>query len=168
MTKFKTCLIIILALCLSVITFQCIYPRLAHKMSYVAPQHSILIERPNPTYYYSKDLIRTKLEYLTGVKYYIYKEKVTKPKYYARTSFMFRTIAIDNSLTINEYVEVLCHELLHLKFNTANERFTQYQTFVFLYNSEFRQTALNILYKMQYGYYAYEYNCYSQIVEYLS
>jgi hypothetical protein len=57
--------------------------------------------------------------------------------------------------------------LLHLKYNTINERYVQYQTFVTLFNSEFRQIALNIVYKMQEGKYLYEYNCYAQIYDYL-
>lgn len=168
MTKFKTCIIVILAVLLLIVAFQSIYPRFAHRMEYVEPTDIISVQYKEVDYGYSKSTIKDKLKNIVGIKFYIYIEKNISSEYLGKTSFMFRTITLDKNLTNNEYIEVLCHELLHLKYNTANERFTQYQTFVFLYNSEFRQTALNILYKMQYGYYAYEYNCYSQIVEYLS
>lgn len=138
------------------------------RMEYIAPTDIISMQYKEIDYGYSKSTIKDKLENIVGIKFYIYKEKNISSEYLGRTNFIFRTIILDKNLTNNEYIEVLCHELLHLKYNTANERYTQYQTFVYLYNSEFRQTALNILYKMQYSYYSYEYNCYSQIVEHLS
>lgn len=168
MTKFKTCIIVILAVLLLIVAFQSIYPRFAYRMEYITPTDIISMQYKEIDYGYSKSTIKDKLENIVGIKFYIYKEKNISSEYLGRTNFIFRTIILDKNLTNNEYIEVLCHELLHLKYNTANERYTQYQTFVYLYNSEFRQTALNILYKMQYDYYAYEYNCYSQIVEYLS
>ena len=46
---------------------------------------------------------------------------------------MFRFVIIDKTLIENEYIEVMCHELMHLKYNTINERYVQYQTFVTLF-----------------------------------
>lgn len=168
MAKIKTCIIVILAILLAITSFQTIYPRLAHKMEYVRPSTIISVDYKETNYNYSKLAIREKLENLVGVNFYIYKEKDTSSKYLGKTDFIFRTITLGKNLKVADYVEVLCHELLHLKYNTADERFTQYQTFVYLYNSEFKQTAINIIYKMNYGYYYYDYNCYSQIIDYLS
>lgn len=168
MTKFKTCIIVILAILLLIVSFQTIYPRFSHIMKYKAPTCSVLVQYKETDYGYSKSTIKDKLENIVGIKFYIYKEKNICSEYLGKTNFMFRTITLDKNLTNNEYIEVLCHELLHLKYNTANERFTQYQTFVYLYNSEFKQSALNIIYKLQHDYYYYEYDCYSQIIDYLS
>ena len=168
MTKFKTCIIVILAVLLLIVAFQSIYPRFAHRMEYVEPTDIISVQYKEVDYGYSKSTIKDKLENIVGVRHYIYIEKNTNKKYFGITNFIFRTIVIDKSLTAYDYVEVLCHELIHLKYNTANERFTQYKTFVYLYNSEFKQSALNIIYKLQHDYYYYEYDCYSQIIYYLS
>lgn len=125
------------------------------------------VEYEDVDYGYSKKQIRNKLEKLTGVTLYFYNEKTLRDGDKGVSNPMYRFIVIDKSLSANEYIEIMCHELMHLKYNTVNERYVQYHTFVTLFNSEFRQIALNIVHKMQYGEYLYEYNCYAQICDYL-
>lgn len=130
-------------------------------------KHVAQVEYEDIDYGYSKKQIRNKLEKLTGVKFYFYIEKSLREKDYAGSNALYRFVVVDKNLTTNEYVEYMCHELIHLKYNTVNDRFVTYHTFVTLFNSEFIQIALNMVYKMQYGEYLYEYNCYAQIYDYL-
>ena len=168
MTKLKTCIIVILSILSAITSFQAIYPRFSHRMEYVIPNDIIYVSYIDIDYNYSKQDIRLRLESITGIKYYFYTEKSLKNNIMGYTNITLRHITIDSNISNNEYIEVLCHELLHLKYNTGNERFTQYKTFVTLYNSEFKQIANNIVNKMYNGYYHYDYNCYAQIIEYLN
>ena len=163
----KTKIIIVLSALLLAVGFEAIYVRVAHRMEWIPNKSVVAVEYKDIDYGYSKKEIRNKLETLTGVKWYSYKEKTLKEGNKGMSSPMLRRIVVDKNLTENEYIEVMCHELLHLKYNTINERYVQYHTFVTLFNSEFRQIALNIVYKMQYGEYLYEYVCYAQIYDYL-
>lgn len=166
-SKIKTIIILILSILLVIFGVLTIYPHCSHKMKYKHATNTIYIKRVEIEYNYSKQEIRNKLEDITGISWYIYREKNLKEGTYGRTQLMFRTIEVEPSISENKYIEVVCHELLHLKYYTLNERFTTYQTFVTLYNSEFKQVALNMIHDMQYGEYLYEYECYAQIVEYL-
>ena len=134
-------------------------------MPYVYATHSIYMEYKDTTYNYSNMEIKEKLEDLVGVNHYIYKEQNIERR--GRTLLMFRIITIQRNLSQMLYIDVLCHELLHLKYYSINERFVMYKTFITLYNSEFKQVAINIAYRMKHGYYPYKYECYAQIVEYL-
>lgn len=160
-------IIICLSILLFIVGFEAIYVRVAHKMEWRATQFVIEVEYKDVDYGYSKKQIRNKIEKLTGVNIYLYKEKYLREGDKGICFPMFRFVIIDKNLTQNEYIECICHELTHLKYNTVNERYVQYQTFVTLFNSEFRQIAINIVYKMQYGEYLYEYECYAQIYDYL-
>lgn len=56
-------------------------------------------------------------------------------------------ILVDNSIDGWELVKTLAHELCHIKYYTANETFTEYMTFVELYESDnyiLKQVALNL------------------------
>lgn len=165
--KTKIIIIVCLSILLFVVGFEAIYIKVSHKMEWRPVEHIVQVEYKDIDYGYSKKQIRNKLEKLTGVTLYFYKEKTLKDGQHGMASPMFKFILVDKNLPENEYIEVMCHELIHLKYNTINERYVQYHTFVTLFNSEFRQTALNIVHKMQYGEYLYEYNCYAQIYDYL-
>lgn len=165
--KIKIIIIICLSVLLVIIGVDAIYIRTAHKMEWRSAKYVAQVKYEDIDYGYSKKQIRNKLEKLTGQKLYFYKEKTLRDGDKGISSPMLRFVIIDKNLTSNEYIEVMCHELIHLKYNTINERYVQYQTFVTLFNSEFRQIALNIVYKMQYGEYLYEYECYAQIYDYL-
>lgn len=163
----KSMLIFLISLLLCILIFQIIYPRFSYNMKYVKPTIYLGVQYKYVDYKYSKQEIKNKLENIINVDYYIYIETDLKDNINGCTNLMFRCILIDKDLSQLDYIETMCHELIHLKYDTANERFTQYQTFITLYNSEFRQVALNIIYYMENGYYCYDYDCYSQIVDYL-
>ena len=48
----------------------------------------------------------------------------------------FNIVTLDNDLTGWDMLYVLTHELCHIKYYTADETFTEYMTFVELYESE--------------------------------
>ena len=162
----KKAVIIIICILLGIVTFEMIYPRVAYKMEYKSANTSIYVEYKEVTNY-TKQEVKSKLEELLGLSCYFYQEKDLGEEISGVSYLMFRFIIIEKDLNINDYIEVLCHEMIHLKYNTLNERFTQYKTFEVLYNSEFNQVALNIAYNMKHGIYPYEYDCYAYIVEYL-
>lgn len=163
----KNLIILLISLLLCILVFQIIYPRFSYNMKYVKPTTYLGVQYKYVYYKYSKQEIKNKLEDIIDVDYYIYIETELNDNINGCTNLMFRYILIDKDLSQLDYIETMCHELIHLKYNTGNERFTQYQTFITLYNSEFRQVALNIIYYMENGYYYYDYDCYSQIVDYL-
>lgn len=165
-TRIKNTILTLCIILVAFLSFLTIYGFTANSMLY-KPYNKINIEYTEPTYNYSKTEIRNKLNHITGVSWYIYREKNLKEDISGRTQLLFRTIEVSPQLTTNEYIEVMCHELMHLKYHTRNERFAQYQTFVTLYNSEFRDIALKIAYDMGERLYEYEDNCYEQIVDFL-
>ena len=162
----RSLIIVCEILLLALFWFEIVNARLV-KMPYEIPNSSIYVEYVNIDYGYTKAELKTKIENLTGQRWYIYREKELEPFTYGQTYIMFRWVEISEDLDLNTYAETLCHELVHLKYNTGDERFTTYQTFVILYESEFRQIALNMLYGQANGQYSYDYDCYAQMVNYL-
>jgi hypothetical protein len=162
----KKAVIIIICILIGVCVFEMIYPRFAHKLEYKSATTTIYVEYKEVTDY-TKEEVKNKLENILGVNSYFYVEKDLDEDISGFTYLMFRLIVIEKDLSINDYIEVLCHEMIHLKYNTIDERFTQYKTFERLFESEFRQVALNIVHDMQWGVYPYEYECYAYIVDYL-
>ena len=80
----------------------------------------------------SKQEIRVLLENELDFKNYVYKEGNTKNYSVA----MFRYINVDKDLDVEQYCIVLCHEMCHIKYFTANERYTQFMAFKSLYESD--------------------------------
>lgn len=78
-----------------------------------------------------------------------------------------RVVWIDKDISTTDYVWTMCHELVHLKHHTICERYTNYMTFVYLYNSEFRPMAINLACSMRDGGFAEDYNAYMQVEQYL-
>ena len=114
---------------------------------YIEEKNTINFTYPDDTYLYDKKEVRKKLEKLTGIKCYTYREEYFSLdlKYSAYCVIIRREIVIDESLSYYGYVKSLCHELCHLKYLSAKERYVDYKTFVLLYESNepgFRNTAL--------------------------
>lgn len=53
-----------------------------------------------------------------------------------RASLFFNIIEIKATLNGAHFAIVLTHELVHLKYNTNDERFTNFHTFIILYESQ--------------------------------
>lgn len=84
-------------------------------------------------------------------------------------SFISGLIMIDRDLSVNDYAKAVFHERLHLYYYTACERFVQYQTFRFLYESDnvyIRKIGVEIALEIFNNQYPENYNCTSQIIKY--
>ena len=82
----------------------------------------------------TKQEIRTLLENEMDFKNYIYKEGSVKNGGYSVA--FYRYIKVDANLDIEQYCIVLCHEICHIKYFTANEIYTQFMAFKSLYESD--------------------------------
>lgn len=95
------------------------------------------------------------------------------------TAPMIRSIFIDREIYQSaknnddgkiKYFIVLAHEYIHLTQLTADERYTNFQAFLTLYNSGnnyLRKTSLYFASSILSGSYPYEYDCSQYIIEYL-
>ena len=88
------------------------------------------------------------------------------------TSIPTHTVMVLKNLNNMEYVETLTHEIIHLKYCTSNETFTNFMTFKYLYESDnqylkfaSREMAMNILYDDYSS--AKQYDCGYYIIKYL-
>ena len=73
--KIKIIIMICLCALICVFGFEAIYIRVAHRMEYKPIEYVVNVEYKDVDYGYSKKQIRNKLEELTGVNLYFYKEK---------------------------------------------------------------------------------------------
>lgn len=163
MTKFCIAIIILSIVSLGML----IYPNFSHNMPYKDTSVVLDISYEQVEYKMSTSQIRERIENLTGVNVYWYKENNLNGKV-GKSNLFLRQVVMDNEARQNEYIADFCHELLHIKYFTTNERFVTYKTFVTLYESEFRQVAINMACEMQNGKVDKEYNCLAQICDYLA
>lgn len=161
----KFAVVCIIFATMSLLSF--IYPKISHKMPYIEPSKVLQVEYEQTDYKMSTGEIRHRIEDLVGVNVYWYKESKLDGRV-GKSNVHLRRVVIDTNATQSDYIETLCHELLHIKHFTANERFVNYKTFVTLYESEFRQVAINMAWEMQNGKVEREYNCLAQICDYLA
>lgn len=148
-----------------------IYSNTANKMEYKsAPIISITNARENEPKE-NREYYREQIGELVNVNVYIYKEKATQQKgYYGKTYIIPRVVIVDSSIDITNYIFTLTHELMHLKHKTSNERFTNFQTFKVLYESnipDLQYVALWYAKKDMAGRILEEYSCWGHISEYL-
>ena len=106
------------------------------------------------------------------VKFYLF-FNVRPPKAGAAggTFLVPRIIVVDPSLDDTHYIVATVHELLHLKNFTISETYTQFQTFVTLYESAnplFHRAALILALEIFRGAYAKDYTCTGNIVNYIT
>lgn len=163
MFKFVVVFIILAVISLGAL----IYPNFSHKMPYREPTKVLDLRHEQIEYKVSTGEIRGRIEDLVGVKLYWYSEKPLSERV-GKSNLHLRRVVMDSNAPQSDYIETLCHELLHIKHFTASERFVNYKTFVTLYESEFRQVAINMALEMQNGKVEREYNCLAQICDYLA
>ena len=68
--------------------------------------------------------------------YMLFYKDIKPDNTYGRAFPVFRSIYIDTSLKTHRYAIVLTHEMIHIKHLTVNEMYTQYQTFLYLFESD--------------------------------
>lgn len=121
--------------------------------------------------YWETDKTRQQLKYeieeLVGIRGYKYKEEDLQGSLSGLCEFGTNTVTIDIYLDDQNYVKALVHELCHVKYRSTDERYTEFKTFEYLYNSQFKQVALNLAYVQMCGYVPIEYNCWYYIYNYL-
>lgn len=107
-----------------------------------------------------------------NLKYNYKEDKLFEKGIWGNTSLITRTITIDENLSEWNFILVLTHELCHLKYYTANETFTEYITFVELYesgNDLFKNRAEWMIYEqcVRQIYRGTNYDCAYYIINYL-
>ena len=112
--------------------------------------------------------IRAMLEEELGFRHYIYTEG--KVDTGGRAVAMYRVIEMDKDIDIEQYCIVLCHEMCHIKYFTANEIYTQFMAFKSLYESD-NPTLKSVgawfgIYVLD-RHYVTEYDCSQLIIDYL-
>ena len=116
----------------------------------------------------SKQEIRKFLEDELDFRDYTYKEGSVKNGGYSVS--MYRYIKVDKDISIEQYCIVLCHEMCHIKYFTANEIYTQFMAFKSLYesdNEELKRAGTWFgIYVLNRGY-ENNYDCSKLIVDYL-
>lgn len=101
-------------------------------------------------------------------KKYSYKEGDYSKAGYANA--FYRTIKVYKDLNVEDYCIVLCHEMCHIKYFTANEIYTQFMAFKSLYesdNEELKQAGTWLGIYVLNGDRPANYDCSYYIVEYL-
>ena len=122
----------------------------------------------NNHYTLSKQEFRTLLEDELDFDHYVYKEGNATNGGYSVTAL--RYIKMDKSINIEQYCIILCHEMCHIKYFTANEIYTQFMTFKTLYestNKELKQVGIWFGIYILNREYSNNYDCSKLIVDYL-
>ena len=113
----------------------------------------------------AKKLIKTKYK-----TFHFYKEKNLNNAN-GRSIILLRIIEINKNLDILTYIITYTHELTHIKYNTANETFVSYKTFIMLYesgNADFKYCALKYAQEILIGAWSgTDYDCGYYIYKYL-
>lgn len=81
---------------------------------------------------WTKQQCKKEVEKLFGNPKYVYIEVPFKRSF---CTHVLCLVGINNSLSKGDYILNLTHELVHLVENTGNERYTEYRTFVRLWES---------------------------------
>lgn len=119
----------------------------------------------------SKDQILSQAKKEVPVKMYIFINiKPWKKEAIGGAFLAPRVILVDASVDNDHYTIATVHELLHMKIFTMNERYTQFQTFVTLYESNnkyFHKVALILALETFDHRYSEDYNCMGNIIEYM-
>lgn len=122
-------------------------------------------EVQNSQYSETKQEMRALLNKELGLGIYIYNEGDAN-----YSSAVFRYIEVQKTLGVEEYCFILCHEMCHVKYFSANEIYTQFMTFKTLYESN-NPTLKRVgtwfgIYVLN-GCYSTGYDCSAMIVDYL-
>lgn len=97
--------------------------------------------------------IRKNIEDLIGLSCYIYKGYdiyTLKGNAWGLTQFYLRRIEVAEKISTTDYIQVMTHEAIHLKYMNANELWTNFMTFKLLYESDnidFKQASINWAYR---------------------
>ena len=106
-----------------------------------------------------------------GFQYVLYYTNFNDLFINGRATLFFNIIEIDEDLAGEQFAIVLTHELVHLKYRTTDERFTNFHTFLTLYESQspYLNYCSIILANMvfSHSFYPTAYDCCYYIADYL-
>lgn len=123
--------------------------------------------RPN---YITKEYIKSEVDSLFSGCNYILRYKDLASGIGGVSYIMLKLVYLDINLTLEDYVLTLTHELVHITYFTANERFTTFKAFQILYesgNEYFKNVALAYA-NLQFNHCVpYVYDCSGYIEDYL-
>ena len=106
----RSLIIVCEILLLALFWFEIVNSRLV-KMPYEIPSSSIYVEYVNIDYGYTKAELKTKIENLTGQRWYIYREKELEPFTYGQTYIMLRWVEISEDLDLDWKSYDKCKEI---------------------------------------------------------
>lgn len=121
---------------------------------------------------YTKEEAKIEIEKIIKPKLYMYLEK-DFDKNIANAAITYlvpRIIIVKPNIHIKDYILSYTHELVHLNELVTNERYTNFRTFVILYesgNEQFKNIALEYAYLDMKGRVTPEYSCWYYIKQYL-
>ena len=115
----------------------------------------------------SRTEAREKIEALfDNPKYFLIEKSINND--FGRCYPLINLIIIKPELDIETFVITLTHELCHLYYNTADERYVSFMTFKILYESkDFNCIACKNGYLQICGYFSYNYDCGAEVQKYL-
>lgn len=157
--------IVIFSLCVCGIT---VYSHLSHNLPYKDGYCNIefMLDDSNLTY----NIVQTEVDNLFNCQYILIHKDLSDTDIIGRTYIIPKIIIIHDDLSMEDFVITLTHELIHITHLTANERYTSFQTFKILYESNndyFRNVALYFAVLQVNNCYPYDYDCSGYIADYL-
>lgn len=118
----------------------------------------------------SKQEYRSIIEDQRDLNFYFYDEKVLNGEYNGYAFATIRLILVDERVTGFDYAVVFTHEVMHIKEMVGNERWVNFETFKYLYESDIAELhnagVLFGLKQLEFRYSS-EYQCEDMIIKYL-
>lgn len=112
----------------------------------VIPYEHYYIPQEKITCSWTKQEVKVLLNLLYDTSYTYSEQDYIGEKIAGDSNIADRHIIVLSNLSVIDYIWVLSHEIVHIKYQAANETFTEYTSIVTLYESEiivFKKVALN-------------------------
>lgn len=174
----KKIIIIILSILLSIILAFDIYLVYNHvnkkpQLSLdVIPYEHFYMEQEHIETQYTKLEIKKMIDDIYNVNYEYQEVGFLNSNVLGKSDIEKRVVNVVPYTTEIEYIWVLSHELVHIKYQTTNETFTEYTSIITLYESNnilFQKVALNrAKFIISGAYQGTEYDCGYYLLEYFN
>lgn len=154
---------------LCVIISHVLYVVLSHRLRYREYVHGYIVYDENFYVPENKQACKNLVKTHYNIPHF-YVEKELDAVTAGRALYIPPIVFIDDGLVGVGYITTYVHELMHIKYQTKNERFVTFQTFKTMYESgdeTLRGCAMDLAYMVVCGGYEKEYDCGYYILEYL-
>lgn len=138
-------LLIFMSLLCFIVWYDYWYITSYYKMEPVSYQH-IVLNIPDYKITYTKNELKEEISKLYNISHCYEEIDNLEPTTTGTTKLLLRKVYIRKNLSLQSYATTYAHELTHIKYNTANETYTNYMSLIILYESEniqLQQIALN-------------------------